>query len=129
MSTYCVRADIEVRYGRTNVSEWADINNEAISTDIDSMVSEAISVVCDDIDDLLRASSYQIPCANEQGTTPTTIKDLAAWAAGLWLYEARGSMEMDSEGRPRHRYSHVRQYVDQRLEAIRSGMRVLNAKR
>jgi hypothetical protein len=111
------------------VSEWADLNNVSISSDIASAIAEAIAVVCDDIDDLLRASSYQIPCANEQGTTPTTIKDLAAWAAGLWLYETRGSMEMDSEGKSKHRYSHIRQYVDQRLEAIRAGARILDAKR
>lgn len=124
---YCEPTDIDVRYGAANVSAWADIDNSEDEEAKTARKAEAISVVSETIDDVLRTTAYHVPCVTSSGTTPTTIKDMAAWMAGLWLYESRGGQELDSEKKPVHRYYYIRVHMEAKLEAIRTDLVKLDA--
>jgi hypothetical protein len=128
MSTYCTKADIEQVFGTTNVSKWADLDNDSDATKIANRIAAAIAYASEVIDDVLRCTSYLIPAATAAGATPTTIKDLTAKIAGIWLYEARGSHDFDgNSGQPYHRYAWVRRDCMRTLENIRTGRRKLDA--
>jgi hypothetical protein len=129
MSTYCAKADIEQVFGPTNVSKWADLDNDADGTKIASRITAAIAYASEAIDDVLRCTSYQTPVVTASEATPTTIKDLAAKLAGIWLYEARGSHDFDqNSGQPYHRYAWVKRECYRTLEDIRNGRRKLDAR-
>jgi len=67
-------------------------------------------------------TSFAVPVVNVNGEVPTTVADLTARLAGLWLYEANGADKIDRGGEPIHRYSFMREDVMRRLEAIRTGL-------
>jgi hypothetical protein len=129
MSTYCTTADINQVFGPTNVTKWADLDNDADAAKIASRITAAIAYASEAIDDVLRCTSYAIPVVNASDTTPITIKDLAAKLAGIWLYEARGYPDVDREsGQPVHRYAWMKKDCEQTLEEIRTGRRKLDVR-
>lgn len=127
MSTYCTLANIQSIFGTTNVAEWLDMDNDGSA---DSGRSDrAIAVASDEIDDVARAGMhYSIPLLTAAGATPTTISDLAATLAGLWLYESRGSQDIDpNSGKPYHRLAFKREGALRVLDEIRTGRRRIDA--
>ena len=128
MSIYCTRSDIEDMYGAKNVAKYADLDNDADTTAIAARIARAIEAVGAEIDDVMRCCAYRLPLETESGTTPTSIKYLAASMAGIWLYEARGGEEYDPRsGQPVHRYEHRKTSNCSTLEEIRAGQRRLDA--
>jgi hypothetical protein len=128
MSTYCTRANVEATYGTTNVSQWADLDDTEVANDITARITRAIAVASEQIDDAARCWHYQIPLADASGSTPTSIEDLAATLAGLWLYEARGSQDFDpNTGMPHHRLAWKRKEAMRALRDIRTGQRKIDA--
>ena len=122
MSTYCALADIEAAFGTENTTTWSDLDNDADATKKAARVAAAIAYASDAIDDVIRVANYTIPLANTAGTTPTTITNLAATLAGLWLYEARGTQEMNARtGEPIHRLAFRREYAERTLDNLRTG--------
>ena len=128
MSTYCTRSDIEAKFGPNNVSEWGDLNNNDDAAEITARITAAIAAASADIDDYLRGCPYRLPLANDAGDTPTTITDLAANVAGLWLYENRGVEDVSMrDGRPYHKLSFVTVRVRRTMKEIKDGTRRLDA--
>ncbi len=120
MSSYCDRDDIEQEFGTDNVSKFADLDNDVDATKIAARIARAIVIASEKVDDVARVSSYTIPLANQAGNTPTTIEHLSATLAGIWLYEARGSMNFHPDtGRPGHQYLWKKEWVEEQLEKIR----------
>lgn len=122
-NAYCVRADVENRYGATNVAAWADVDASGLSATITARITWAIGFVGDDIDSIVSKQHYLIPLQDQNGTTPTLIREVAATLVGVVLYESHGIEDVDREGRPLHRLSALREWAYGVLEQIRKGER------
>ncbi len=121
---YCVRADVESVFGHHNIQKWADIENHGNGAHIGGRIARAIEAATAEIDDRLRGGPYLVPIA----TVPTTIRQLAARLAGVWLYESRGIEDFDeATGRAIHRLAWHREHVDRVLKEIMAGGRRLDA--
>lgn len=118
MSTYCTRSDIEATFGVQSVAKWATLQTGYTAEQITARITQAIAVASEDIDDVLRFAGYEIPCVNSSGTTPTTVLQLAADLAGVWLYESRGVDDVDASGNPRHRLQYHYERAQQKLQRI-----------
>lgn len=127
--SYCTSADIQQVFGTTVANTWADLDEDSNSTKITARYVRAALVASEQIDDVARAASYRVPIANSAGSTPTTIVDLAATLAGLWLYEARGCLDVNQQtGEAMHRYSYKKLEARRALNEIRDRkLRILDA--
>ncbi len=121
---YCSRAHMESMFGRENIAKWADMENTEDAQLGFSRVSRSIVVATAEIDDRLRDGPVVIPFA----VPPTTIVNLAAAFAGVWLYESRGIEDFDdTTGQPIHRLAHHKKQAIRTLDEIRAGKRVIDA--
>lgn len=121
---YCSRAHMESMFGRENIAKWSDMENTDDAQLGFARVSRAIVVATAEIDDRLRDGPVVIPFA----APPTTIVNLAAALAGVWLYESRGIEDFDeATGRPIHRLAHHKTQAIRTLDEIRAGKRVIDA--
>lgn len=122
MSTYCALTNIQAAFGTENTTTWSDLDDDGDSTKKAARVTAAIVYASDAIDDVIRVTNYTIPLVNGAGSTPATITNLAAILAGLWLYEARGTQDMDARTRePIHRLAFRREYAERTLDDLRTG--------
>ena len=119
---YCLEADVQLIFGDAHVDDWAKMDPADSAPDITARILRACVVASAWIDDVLRSTSIATPAVDAEGNVPTTIVDLAARLAGLWLYEANGADEQGRGGEPYHRMSFMRTDVQARLEAIRTGV-------
>ena len=94
---YIVKADVESIFGIDNVKTWADLDNDQVQSKIDARVTASITTAEAMCNDRLRSGPYAIPIS---GTIPDTVKDICAKLAGNWLYDARGTDDVDADGRP-----------------------------
>jgi hypothetical protein len=127
-SIYCTKADIENQYGANNVSGtggWADIANDGVSATITARINWAIARAGDEIDSLISRQWPRVPVVDQDGDTPTFLRDIAAVLAGIYLYESRGAEDVDNEGRPAHRLMYQREWAYKTLEEIRRGDRII----
>lgn len=122
---YCTQANIESVFGDTNVAKWADMDNDGSADS--GRIDRAISVADAMIDDVCRLTGLKIPVQNAAGSTPTTIEELSANLAGVWLYEARGVMDFSEGGEPNHRLAWHRHNARRTLHQIRTGQIKLDA--
>ena len=97
---YSTRADVELIYGRDNVSKWADVNNNGDLKEITARVTFSIKSADDFIEDALRSGPYVVPLVFIAPATALsqTIINLSAMKAGFVLYSSRGIVDAaDSE--------------------------------
>jgi phage gp36-like protein len=121
---YCTRMDMESMFGRDNISKWADMENTEDPQLGFTRVSRSIVVATAEIDDSLRKGPYVLPFA----VPPTTIVNLAAALAGVWLYESRGIEDFDdATGRPIHRLSAHKDMALRILSDLRANTRTIDA--
>lgn len=117
---YCSRSDINDIFGSTNVTKWADLDNDADAAEITSRIARAIVWGTTEINDRLRGGPYTIPLPI---TAAATIVDLCATLAGVWLYRSRG---VDDESEI-DKYKWHWDRVEKTLSEIRGGKRRLDA--
>jgi hypothetical protein len=121
-STYCDQNDIEDIFGSNAVTKWATVDSTDGSTERTARITRAIAYAGDKIDDILRTTSYKIPVANTAGLVPTTIENIAAVLAGVWMFQIRGVEDIQMrEGTPIHRHFFTYKDALDTLEAIRTG--------
>lgn len=129
---YSTKSDIEKIFGASNISTaggWADMDNDGNATTIANRITQAISEADEIIDSRLMTTPYRLPLVTPSGTTlvtPTLITLVAAALAGVWLYDARGAIDVGSEGVP-HALSYWKNWAYGVLEEIAAGNRRLNA--
>lgn len=126
-STYCTQSDMELVFGTNSIDGWADLDGDADNKA--SRITEAIAMAGEEIDAVLRGTRYsnQLPIADQSGTTPRLVKNIAAVLAGVWLYDGQGCRDRDKDGRPFHNLEFRRQWATDRLEQIRTGAITLDA--
>ena len=118
-NAYCARTDIEALFGPSNVSTWADLDNDENATSITNRITASIAAAGDDLDSWFRNTSFSIPLADEDGDGSPFITTLAATYAGVWLYENHG---VDRE----HGLESARTRYEQTVQEIRSGLREID---
>ena len=124
----CSRADIEMVYGATNVEQWADLDNDESVTKIANRIMRAILIACGTINDAARVLHYRLPLRTAGGVTPTTVVNLCATMAGIWLYEARGLQDLNPQTKVfHHRLAFKRRESRILMENLRIGRRRLDA--
>lgn len=125
---YCEKSDIEDVFGITNVAKWADLDGEGDSEAIEGRIDKACAVASSYVDSALRDSVYALPLADAEDEIPLEIVDVAANLAGVWLYENRGTQDVNNEtGKGEHRLSFNRKRAEQTLREIRRGQRTITA--
>lgn len=128
---YCIRSDIELIFGVTNVSTWADLDGDANATKITNRIDRAILMSDALLDAVLRTAAYMGPPPlvydGTVASTPTLIMMISAIGAGLWVYEARGAGKIAPGDEPIHQYTWLRTWHRRTLEAIRTGKLKLDA--
>lgn len=128
MSTYCAQADIEEIFGSQAVDKWLTVNSDDGAAAKLARVNRAIAYAGDVIDDVMRLTSYKIPCVTSAAAVPTTIKNIASVIAGVWLFEIRGVENIQmQDGHPMHRHYIAKRDALEYLELIRTGKRKLDA--
>jgi len=120
VGSYCERSDIEAIYGKANVKRWADLDNEQVLADIEDRITVSRDEAYIEINSLLATSRYDTPF---EAPYTREITTLAAMYAGLWLYESRGSVDVDDNGRTVHRYAQQRKDFYRRVQGIIRGTR------
>jgi phage gp36-like protein len=129
-SRYCGRSDIEDRFGVTNVSKWADLDDDEDATKIANRIDRAIEAASDDIDDYLRGGPYRIPLEDANGLVPRPVRRIAAILAGVWLYEARGTVDYDATNeKVAHGLQFARDEAMKRLRRLKLMVDRINAVR
>ncbi len=126
MSTYCTRSNIEATFGVQNVEDWAKLQSSYEAADITTRITRAIAVASEDIDDTLRAAGIEVPCVADDDSTPTTIEQICADLAGVWLYESRGVENLGRDGAPLHKLAPFAERAQQRLAGIANRTRKIN---
>jgi hypothetical protein len=125
---YIEQSDIEDVFGASNVSKWADLDNDGDETAITARIDKAIAWAENEINSRLREGPYVLPLANDESDVPLEIVDVAANLAGVWLYENRGVQDFDPEsGQSVHRLEWNRARAEKTLKEILAGVRVLDA--
>jgi len=125
---YCEDADVDKVFGASNVTVWADVDNDQ---DADKMTARKLwarTVASDEVDDILtRPGTYMAPLKNQAGTVPNSIIHIAAVLSGGWLYEWMGIQDVDSAGNPIHRLTPLLKWARDKLERIRDGTEKIDA--
>jgi phage gp36-like protein len=117
MAAYATRVDIELVFGKHNVAAWAAMDPEPAESDITARVNWALDAATARIDARLGGGLYTMPFDE----APTLIKECCARLAGVLLYDARGVVDVDADGRPENRLAQHRKEVERILDDIRSG--------
>ena len=97
-STYCVQADMELLFGTTSLSTWADLEGDGTKTA--ARIIEAIAMAGEEIDAVLRTTGYsnRLAIADASAATPRLIKNIAAARDVDMTHLGRRLLELADEG-------------------------------
>ena len=123
--------DMDQVFGSDNVTEWADADADADSAKIAARKARAIAISDAEIEDVCRVTGYKIPLQTEGAATPTTVENLSAVGAGIWLLETgKGTTAFDQQsGRAYHKWMLIKEWRNNYLERIRTEQVKLDALR
>lgn len=121
MAAYCTREDVEMVYGAANVRKWADLDNDDDATVISDRISWACDLATAKLDDRLRDGPYTVPLPVGEEFALLSVVDVAARLAGVVLYENRGIVDMDPDGKPVHVLKHQAEYVNRWVAMVLAG--------
>lgn len=116
---WTTRLELETMFGRTNVMQWADVEN---SRD-EETIRQAICAACEDATDDARSRLSGGPCGTVVVPSRTLRRMTTRLAAGL-LYEARGVHDTsDENGRFKLKWSLDR--ADKWFRQVQAGQIIL----
>jgi phage gp36-like protein len=115
---YCSRTDIDAVFGVSNVTTWANQENDG--TQVVARVALAISIADAQIDGFLFGGPYfTIPFASAH----ILIVDASARLSGVYLYENRGIDDYDAATKKAsHSLSFIQDKVMMMLKKIKTGV-------
>lgn len=115
---YAERIDIELAFGSTNVSKWADVENTDNATEISDRICWALKNSHYKINDKLTDGLYVIPFVVPY---PAQITMCCAKLAAVYLYDSRGVTDMQQDGKAKNQMSFFRKECDEYLRGLLSG--------
>ena len=89
---YTTDAQLDLEFGASNVTTWADIDNDGNATTIANRKANAIADADAMIDAYLLDGPYEVPFT---ATIPIVIQKASTLLAGYNLYMARGITDAD----------------------------------
>lgn len=125
---YANRSDIELIFGKSNTSKWADVDNNGDLDDIDDRICWALQSAQAYLDDMLNNGPHSIPIAKlSNNKFPTQLVVECARKAGTILYDSRGVADVDADGRPQDSLRMHREQTQRFITRILAGqMQLLN---
>lgn len=121
---YAARTDVELVFGRTNVSKWADVDNEEDSTFITNRICWALQEAYSHFNNRLRGGPYAVPFIEP---FESQIISMSARLAGVMLYDSRGITDFSENGKPQHQLSAHRDMVEKFIKDVMAGIIRLDA--
>jgi len=119
--SYATTAGIDAKFGSTNITTWADLNNNANGSEIAARKAAAIAAADAEVDSHLRDTHYRKPLVTAAAATPAVIADIANALAGCWLKDARGQDTFDEKDAPVDSLSWHRAKAYKTLNQIKAG--------
>lgn len=116
---YSTRSNLEIVFGKTNITKWADANNNNNKDDIAARIAWAIESADSSIDDRLRRLGFTLPF----DPVPITIREISCRLAGICLYEFPRGVADDEEATD---FSPIKEWAENQLVNISSGFLKLN---
>jgi phage gp36-like protein len=96
--SYATRTDVENIFGRENVRQWADLENEQDEDDVEERITWALNLSEARVDSRLRESVYVVPFDEE--AMPLEVVDVVARQAGVYLHDGRNIKDQAEDGTP-----------------------------
>ena len=118
---YASTGGIDQKFGPTNVTRWADLDNDENSTNIAARKASAIAYADGAVDAELRDTHYRKPFVTAAGATPVVIADISNALAGCWLKDARGQTKYDKDTAPIDSLTWHRTKAYKDIEKIKTG--------
>ncbi len=122
---YATQANLESRFGITNISKWSNLDNDSAEANADN-ITDALAEAEQIIDDRLRGGPYAIPLVATSGSTLYQARRWTVVLAADILYSPRGMTEGD---KIRARLDPAVQNVHAEIDAVLAGQRTLAANR
>lgn len=117
------RGEIENMFGLTNVTQWADLENQGVTADIADRIQWAVEEATEEARMRLRGSSVDLEALQ---CAPRPLRLATTRVAGLLLYESRGIKDVDEEGHGMHRLSWHSKRADKFFQQVRAGTLLLD---
>ena len=117
---YCLRADVERRWGVENVRQWADLENDEDAAKILAQITWAIAQATSRIENDLSSSVYVLPF----DPVPTEVRKYAAVLAGVELFGCRSMAATNDSPTTQHAENEYQTW----LTAVLSGIPIAGAK-
>lgn len=120
---YATQSQLETRYGRSNIQQWARMYGDEPAATVTSRISDALNWATEEIDSRLRGGPYTIPFAE---TYPAHIVRACVMIAAVELYNRKGTQDYTDDGQALNKLTGEREEALQMLREIRAGQIKLN---
>lgn len=119
---YATKADLEIHFGRENISKWAAIDSAISQSLIESRINWALSLASRKLDNMLGGALYEIPFELEdsEAVLDAEIIENTCRLAALALYEPRGAADSENTDGT-HKLSHLQDLVERWAFRVKSG--------
>jgi hypothetical protein len=110
------REELERMFGRTNITRWADIENENVAEDITAQIQWSVVAGHEDAVMRLEGTSCGIIY-----TAPSPLRIATTRLAAFLLYSARGIKDAPEDQEGRSRLSTAKKLADEFFKMVRAG--------
>ncbi len=127
VNEYGTRGGVELIFGVSNITKWADADNDRDATKIDNRVAWALRTARDRINNAFRQSIYKLPFADiaADPATPETIQNICETLAGVILYMSPRGLADGSD--QNDQIQSIKDDCEERITKIISGREKIDA--
>lgn len=125
-TNYCTILDLLLRYGATNLAQWANMNGDNSAAQNLSAQEYAINWATSQINTLMTRGPYAIPLQFLDVYSQGVVNDWAVELAVYKLYEARGHNDEDKDF---SKFEEMRRKTVNEIMRCRAGSNQINAAR
>jgi phage gp36-like protein len=114
---FATRDDLNAVFGKISVDKWADLDNLRDADTIAARIAWALQEATNVITAKLRGGIYLLPFAE----TPPELVTPCARLAGVLLYDSRGTVDFDADGKAINQLSGHRKDVETYIADFKTG--------
>jgi len=107
---YHTNNDLYLAFGKANIDQWADVDNNSVYSSIEARLNWANEQAASYLDSRLSKSVYQFPLPSQ--TYPPILVLMSAYYAAVLLYESRGVTDVGPHGNAMHALQWHRKAVE-----------------
>lgn len=90
---YATREDMDSIFGCSNITSWADLENNGDADHIEERITWALNQATSDLNDKMHEGPYEFPLSSSP--YPPSVVYHVALLAALHLYDSRGLRDAD----------------------------------